>query len=165
MSAADIFNAAKDAWDIIKDNAPSTDIQGSTANAVPRVDDWQSITGAKGPNIYSWYYHVPYVDVWPFSDYDHVQIKFKLKWEIGARYRGGGAYIPNVWIEIPECYVGLGWHADIRFTAHNPSNTGSETAPIARIPCTVAGTVHSAAESYHLEWSFILNGDGTSETS
>lgn len=165
MSAADMINMAKAAWDIIKDNEPSSELDGSTANAVPHVDDWQALTGAQGPNSYQAYYHVPYIDVWPFSDYDHVQIKYILKWEILARHHGGGACIPNVWIEVPECYVGLGWHANLRLNAHNPTNAGSEAAPMARIPITVAGTVHSAAESYHLEWSFLLFGDGTSSTS
>jgi hypothetical protein len=111
------------------------------------------------------YYNVPYI--YPFDGYDHVQIKIRLKWQIGARYHGGGAFIPNLWIEVPECFVGLGWTANIGFTARNPTNSNAQEPgrPIAQIPVTVKGTVSSVAELYHVEWSFMLLGDGTSTTS
>src|SRR3954452_13743232 len=131
MSADTIVNAAKFAWDVIKDGAPSADISNSTANAVPQVDDWQALSDAKGPNSYRMHDHVDYV--WPLDDYEHVEFTILLKWDFGARYKGGGAFIPNVWVEVPECFVGFGWHVDIRLTAQHPTNAGSATAPLARL--------------------------------
>ena len=158
MSASDIINAAKFAWDVLKDGAPSSDIQSSTANAVPHVDDWTALTGAQP---WTWA-TIPYSRsfVWPLDDYDHVQFEIKLKGDYGARYRGGGAYLPNVYVEVPHCFVGFGWSANIRFTAHNPTNAGTETAPLAALPVTIAGTVSSGAENHHVEWGFTIYGNG-----
>ena len=161
MSADTIVNAARLAWEIISSGEASAEIGSSTANAVPQVDDWQSLTGTTGPNGYRMYTSRGFL--WPFDDYDHVQIEIKLRWEYGARYKGGGAYIPNVWVEVPQCFVGYPWDANISFQAMDPSNAGTEEAPLARLPVLVKGTVSSGAELHHVEWSFVLFGDGTSQ--
>jgi hypothetical protein len=162
MSADTIINAAKAAWDVIKDGKPTAEIGDSTANAVPQVTDWMSLTDAQGPGVYRMYKHVSFL--WPLDDYDHVQFAILLKWDYGARYKGGGAFIPNVWVEVPECFVGFPWDVNISLTAHNPTNAGSASAPLARLPVTVKGTVSSGAELRHVEWGFILFGDGSSST-
>lgn len=158
MSAETILNFAKAAWHVIEDGAPSADLDGSTANAMPDVDNWQDVTDARGPNVYQMAYNIGFV--WPFEDYDHVQIKILLKWQFGGRYRGGGAFIPNVWVEVPECFVGWGWDVDIDLVAQNPTNAGQSGAPLACLPVTVKGTVKSVLESYHVEWGAVLYGDG-----
>lgn len=164
MSAESVINAAKFAWDVIKDGKPAADLTSTTANAVPQVDDWQSLTDTQArPNAFRMKYNVSYV--WPLDDYDHVQLQIVLKWDFGARYHGGGAFIPNVWVEVPECFVGSGWDVNLRLTAQNPTNTGASGSPLARIPVTVKGTVSSGLELYHVEWAFVLFGDGTSTTS
>ena len=160
MSAETIVNMLKDAWPIIKDGKASAEIADARANAVPQVDDWKSLTDTRGPNGYRMKYSIGFV--WPLDDYDHVQLEIVLRWDVGARYRGGGAFIPNIWIDVPTCFVGYGWDVNINFTAQNPTNTGDERAPHARIPVTVKGTVSSGAELYHVEWGFVLFGNGTS---
>lgn len=161
MSADTVVNMAKFAWDVIKDGAASADIADSRANAVPQVDDWLSLTGAQGPNVYSMKYSNSFL--WPLDDYVHVQFEIQLKWDIGARYKGGGAFIPNIWLTVPECFVGWPWNVNISFSAQNPTNAGDAGAPLARIPVTVKGTVSSGAELNHVEWGFILFGDGNSQ--
>jgi hypothetical protein len=163
MSADAIVSMGKLAWDIIKDGKASVEISSSSANAVPQVDDWQSLTNATGPNCYRMYYHRSFV--WPLDDYDHVQFEILLKWDFGARYKGGGAYIPNVWVEVPQCFAGWPWSVDIGLTAQHPTNAGDEKAPLARIPITIKGSVSSGAENHHVEWGFVLYGSGRGETS
>ncbi|MGZ6986617.1 MAG: hypothetical protein ACXVKP_17100 [Ilumatobacteraceae bacterium] len=163
MSADTIANLAKLAWEVITDGKPSADIFNSTANAVPQVEDWQSLTETRGPNSYRMFYHRAYL--WPFDDCDHVQLQILLKWEFGARYKGGGAFIPNIWVEVPECFVGFGWDANISFAAQQPTNAGSDVAPHARIPVTLMGTVSSGSELHHVEWGFVLFGSGAASAS
>ena len=163
MSADTVINAAKFAWDVIKDGKPTADITGSTANAVPQVQDWQSLTGAQGPSVYT--LPISYGFNWPLDDYDHVQIQLKLKWQFGAKYQNGGAFIPNIWIEVPDCYVGWPWNVNISMIAHNPTNAGTAKAPIAQIPLTLRGSISSFLESQQIEWSFMLFGDGRSSVS
>ena len=162
MSADTIVNVAKFAWDVIKDGKPAADIANSTANAVPQVDDWQTLTETRGPNSYRIKYHNSFV--WPFDDYDHVQFEILLKWDWGARYHGGGAFIPNIWVEVPEVFAGWPWSVNIGLTSQHPTNAGPANAPLARIPVTVKGTAGSGAELYHLEWGFVLFGSGESTT-
>jgi hypothetical protein len=160
MSADTIVNAAKLAWDILKDGEPSADIQSSTANAVPKVDDWEAIQ-ASAQNSHRFYYHRPFV--WPLDDYDHIQFSIILRWDHSGRYRGGGAYIPNLYVNVTDLFVGYAWHADIRLTTHNPTNAGTDTAPVARLPITISGSVHSGLVTEHVEWDFVVLGDGRLE--
>lgn len=160
MSAETIVNALQAAWPIIKDGKATAEITSSKANAVPQVDDWQSLTDVKGPNSFRMKYDVGFM--WPLDDYDHVQLEILLKWDIGGRYHGGGAFIPNIWIEVPSLFVGYGWDANISMSVQQPTNAGQTGAPLARIPVSIAGTVSSGAELYRVEWGFILFGDGSS---
>jgi hypothetical protein len=162
MSADTIVNVAKFAWDIIKSGKASAEIADSRANAVPQVDDWQTLTDVSGPNVKRMYYHREFK--WPFDDYDHVQLEILLKWDFGARYRGGGAFIPNIWFEVSQLFVGWPWDANISFTAQNPTNAGKPGAPLARVPVTIKGTVSSGAVLEHVEWGFVLFGNGNSTT-
>jgi hypothetical protein len=162
MSAETVVNMAKVAWDIIKDGAPSAELTNSTANAVPQVDDWQALTNATGPRWLQRRRAIEYL--WPFDGYLHADLIVRLNWDFGARYRGGGAYIPNIWVEVPECFVGWPWDANLQLTARNPTNaSGPGEPPVARIPVTVRGTISSPAEVYHVDWGFVLFGTGDYE--
>jgi len=158
MNAETVINAAKFAWDIIKDGKPSAEIGDSTANAVPDVSDWLSLTDTRGPNVRRMSYHVAFV--WPFDDYVHAEFGIQLKWQFGARYKAGGAFIPNLWIEVPNCFVAYGWDAHIGITARHPTNVGQPGAPLAALPVTIKGTVSSPLETYHVEWGFVAYGNG-----
>lgn len=158
MSADTIVNAAEFVWKVIEKGAPSADIQNKTANAVPKVDDWKSLTDTQGPNVCKMQYTNAFL--WPLDDYLHVDIQISLKWQFGARYSGGGAFIPNIWLEVPECFVGFPWSATIGFEARNPTNAGTARAPLAAMPVTVRGSVSSGAESNTVEWGWVLYGNG-----
>jgi hypothetical protein len=161
MSADEIVNVAKAAWEVIKDGQPSTEITSSTANAVPQVGDWQSVEGARGPMWVrrQWQREA----AWPADNYVVADFTFVLKWDYGATYHGGGAYIPNLWIEVPEVDCFWGQHLDIRLTVHNPTNAGSREAPLARLPVTIAGSATNWLRDLHVEWGFVVYGDGNWE--
>jgi hypothetical protein len=162
MSAETIVNMAETAWKIIESGAPSAEITTATANAVPQVDDWQSLTNAVGPMWVSRRRKIRFK--WPLDDYLHVDVTMVLKWDYGARYHGGGAYIPNVWVEVPECFVGWPWDVNVNLTARNPTNAnGSGEPPLARLPVTLSGTIASPGESYTVQYGFELFGDGNYE--
>jgi hypothetical protein len=163
MSADAIVAGATLAWDIIKSGEASADIETSTAMAIPDVDDWHAQTSdTRGPAAMRIHYANSFL--WPLDDYVHVEFEILLKWQYGARYRGGGAFIPNIWTEVPQLFVGWPWNADIRFVAHHPTNAGTADAPLAAIPVTVRGTVGSGAELHHVEWGFVLYGNGNVDT-
>lgn len=162
MSGWEILkNTGQAAWQVIKDGQPSAEIQSGYANAVPDVSDWQNLRGAPDqPNIYYWPLTV--TNSWPFEK-KVIDIQFELKWMYGARYNGGGAFIPNLWIHVPHCRVLWGWSCDIKLTVGNPDNASNDTGrPIARVPVTVHGTTSSGLETTNYQWDFTLRGDGNS---
>jgi hypothetical protein len=158
MSAKDIVNMAESVWKIIDSGRPSSEINGKTANAVPQVDDWQALQSPKGPK--NWWANPHRRVSWPFDDYVTVDCWIYLKWEYGATYKGGGAYIPNIWIEVPQCYVGWKSSLDVDLRVHNPTNDGTDTAPIARVPISVSGTLTNPLRSDRIEYSLIIWGNG-----
>jgi hypothetical protein len=160
MSAGDIVNMAETAWKIIEGGKPSSQINSSTANAVPDVDDWQSISGARGPKTI-WMRRWNQVG-WPFDDYINVDFTINLRFEYGATYRGGGLFIPNIYVEVPECFVGWRYDVDIDIHVHNPSN-GNESnpaAPVARVPVSISGTIGNDFWNDRVEWGVLLSGSG-----
>ena len=153
-----ITNMLQAGWKVIDDNRPSAEVSNGRANAVPHVDDWRGLTNTQGPNYYTWRLH--YENGFGM---DVIDVKFKLNWEYGARYRNGGAYIPNVWLEVPHCSVLWGYTLNLNFHAQQPTNHGSSSAPNARIPVSVTGSVSTPFWTERIEWSFILFGDGSSQ--
>ena len=158
-----IQNTAKAAWTVIKDGEPSQEIGTSSANAVPLVDDWQSlVTGFYSPKSirmdYEWPVNIP---SW-MGCYVYVDFTILLKWDYGARYTGGGAFIPSVWLEVPEAYDGWSWHTNIDVRFHPPTNANASdpSKPVARIPVTVSGSVKTYEHDQHVEWGFTLYGNG-----
>jgi len=163
MSWEVIKNTAQGAWAVIKDGEPSQEIATASANAVPSVDDWQSLaTGFYPPKSvwmsYSWPVNVP---DW-VGEYVYVEFTILLKWDYGATYKGGGAFINSIWLEVPNAYDAWSWHTNIDVRFHPPSNANASdpSKPIAKVPVTVAGTVKTYEHLQHLEWGFTLYGNG-----
>jgi hypothetical protein len=164
MSATEVINAATSVWKIIEDGKPSSQINSSTANAVPKVDDWQNLVGAKGPSRIK--RRISNQVGWPFDNYLNVDIQIHLMFEYGATYNGGGLFIPNIYVEVPECFLGWHYHADIDIHVHNPSNDNESNprAPIAKVPVSVSGTYGNPFWSERIEWGYTLWGNGKWET-
>jgi hypothetical protein len=156
MSWDEVVNAASSAWKIIEAGKPSASLDSSTCNAVPHVTDWTSLSDAHGPNI------IPRRLV--FTNYFNVNpidVRIELRWEFGARYNHGGAFIPNCWISVPHCSVLWGYSLDLNMHVHNPTNKdGSTTAPNARLPLTISGTISTPFWSDTVQWDYTLYGDG-----
>ena len=150
-----IVNTASTAWHVIESNKPSSSLVSNTCNAVPAGADPNSLTQVQGPNSV----------VWRLCFRNHlsvnvVDVRFDLRWEYGARYDGGGAFIPNCYLYVPDCTVLWGYTVDINVHAYTPSNAGTDTAPVACLPITVHGTMKSLVDTRDLQWDFVLYGDG-----
>ena len=158
MSADTIENVGKAAWTVIKDGEPSIEISNSTANAVPQVNDWQQLEGTRGP-MSTWVSYSRDV-AWPFENYTFAEFTIVLKWDYGATYKGGGAYIPNIWTEVPQAYAAFTWKLNIGLRIHNLTNAGSKEAPIARVPITLTGSIRTYEQTHTFSWSRTIFGTG-----
>jgi hypothetical protein len=158
MSGDGVANVASAAWHVIESGKPSASLASNTCNAVPAgvSDPLHSLTNAQGPNSVVWNLRKENA-----FGIDVVDISFDLRWEYGARHNGGGAYIPNCYLYVPRCNVLWGFTVDVQIHVHNPTNAGSDTAPVARLPLTISGSVSSLVNSHSVQWDFILLGDGS----
>ena len=163
MSWEAVQNTGKAFWHVIKDGDPSAEVRDSRANAVPQVADWQDLgTGFYSPKsvamTYQWPVNIP---DW-FGKYLYVDAKVVLKWDYGATYKGGGAFIPDVWVEAPVAYAGWSWDLNVDVHFHPPTNAnpGDRSRPIARIPCSVILTVETYEHSDRVEWGYTIYGNG-----
>lgn len=152
-AAGQIVNMAETAWKIIDAGRPSSEITGTTANAVPNVSDWTNLQAGTARKV-SW--SIKYKNLY---EVEVVAITFEIHWQYGATYMSGGAYIPNLWLSVPKCDIEWGYSADIAVTVRNPSNAGTTQAPVAKLPLTVSGTVATPIRSRHVEWNFEFEGD------
>jgi hypothetical protein len=157
MSGDGVSNIASAAWHVIESNKPSASLASNTCNAVPAdLHDFSALTDAQGPNSVTWRLTMENA-----FTVDVVDIAFDLRWEYGARHHGGGAFIPNCYLYVPKCQVLWGFEVDVQLHVHNPSNAGSEAAPIARLPLTISGSVSSLVNTHSLQWDFVLFGNGS----
>jgi hypothetical protein len=156
-----VATIASTAWKVIESGKPSASLASQHCNAVPAgvTDPVSSLTDAQGPNRLTWRLRKE-----SLFTVDVVDIEFDLRWEYGARYHGGGAFIPNCYLYVPHCSVLWGFDVDIQIHVHNPSNAGTESAPIARLPLTVSGSVSSLVNTHGVQWDFVLYGDGRYQT-
>jgi len=159
MSIEHIINAASTAWDIVKDGKPSLAVSTNNANAVPDVQDWQALTNAQGPTWIG--RHLKWTN---YLGIDVVDINFRVYWEYGARYQNGGAFIPNCHVTVLSCDVAWGFDVNLNMRVHNPTNAGTGTAPRARLPISISGSVESPLTTRTVGWEYVLFGDGTHES-
>ena len=159
MGHAELVNAGHTAWRVIDRGAPAAAIACSTANAVPAVDDWQNLDGAHGPigiALRRWTR-----THWPIPDAVTVDFTIVLRFEYGARYHGGGLFIPNLYVEVPDCHVGWRYDVDVDISVGAPDNANTAEAPIARLPVSIHGVVFNDSWSDSVDWSLTLWGDGS----
>ncbi len=152
-----VATIASTAWQVIESGKPSASLASQHCNAVPAgiTDPVSALTDAQGPNRLTWRLKMENA-----FTVDVVDIAFDLRWEFGARYHGGGAFIPNCYLYVPQCSVLWGFDVNIGIHVHNPSNAGTESAPVARLPLTVSGSVSSLVNSHSVQWDFVLFGNG-----
>jgi len=156
MSAGEVINAGKFAWEILKDNRPVvTDASGGFANAIPKDVTWDQLSSTQGVNRFDWTWLGPGLI---FKDFE---FDMRVNWAYGARYRGGGAYITNCWVEVRNDDVGVGgYHIDVIARAGNPQNVGTETAPIAELPLSVTLKYSNWLWGWSGTCSFLVRGNG-----
>jgi hypothetical protein len=152
-----VQDTVKWAGELVAKGKPSSSLPSQMANAVPKVDDWQALTGAQGPNILKLAWNVPGVFYGK-----NVDIVLNLNWDYGARYKGGGAFITNCWVTVPTCEVEWGFDVDIHFSAQAPENRQQDDSKptLAGLPVSVIATISNTLVNHNHTWSFLLLGDG-----
>jgi hypothetical protein len=156
MGWEEIQNTGKALIEILKDNAPTSDIASATCNAVPKVEDWQNLGGgspqaAKGRTICC---------MSPLG-FTNVKCDIVINYQYGATYKGGGAFIPACWISLPAgAEVALMYHVEAKMNVISLGNVGSGNRPIAQLTVQLVSRWWNLTNSYPETRNYDLFGDG-----
>jgi hypothetical protein len=130
---AGVANGLRTAWEVVRDNIPVVNALVDQAHAVPAGSNWGAdLTQGGGPNYLTFWFRAYHPNGMPGA-----AVRMRLYWVFGARYRGGGAFIPNAWLDVLDCDVAAGNTVNIDVTVHDPRNWGTETAPNAYLPISI----------------------------
>ena len=92
MSWTDIVNKGSSTWWIVQNNQPAG--SGSFADAVPDVDDWNTLSDGKQGSYR-----------FPLKRTPGIDIEFALRWEYTNQYRGKGMFLRTIWTDVSTCNV------------------------------------------------------------
>jgi hypothetical protein len=144
-------------WDIMKDNVPQLDHNTMLASAIPGGADWSQLSPAAGTNVKVINYKTEWD--WGISETE-TTVTLKMGVAYGARFRGGGAFIPSVFAWVDSADVGWGNDLTITFQPGNPYLEGTDTAPYAVLPVSFEFRETSPTDDSHETYTFLLYGYG-----
>lgn len=151
-----IINGLKTSWEVVRDSEPVVNAVSDQAHAVPAEVNWSALTQGAGPNYLTFWFRTYYPQGVPAA-----AVRMRLYWVYGARYLGGGAFIPNAWLDVLDCEAAAGNTVNIALTVYDPENRGTESAPNAYLPVSIRCEDTTAAGSTILETRvFGLYGTG-----
>jgi hypothetical protein len=154
-----IVNTSKTVWEVIKENHPVVNTDSDYANAIPSLEDWWANTdGGKGPSWESF----AFIAENPYG-MTAVDIRFRLAWTHSARYKGGGAFIPNATLWVDNLYVMWGYTVNASVEVGNPENRGLREVPVAYLPVTVKVDTSTYVNAVSSSLHFGLFGTGTAD--
>lgn len=68
-------------------------------------------------------------------------VEWRLRWEYGVQYKGGGLFIRSFWTEVGRCDVKPGFHVSVDFQTGHPQNEGQPNWPSALMGIQVSATI------------------------
>src|SRR5205807_5117768 len=116
-----LSNALKESWTVVAAGRPVVRATRDQANAVPAGVDWlRGLTAGAGPNHLTFAFRTRRPDGNLASS-----VRMRLFWTYGAQYRGGGAFIPNAWLDVLDCLVAPDAEVDVQVRTDAPLNRRS----------------------------------------
>jgi hypothetical protein len=161
MSVDDIVNQGAASWNLITDNVPNSGLSSLSANAVPDVPDWNTISKGK---LASWTHSFQrrFGPGGP-SDQFAIDIEWRLRWEYGSQYKGGGLFIRSFWTEVPKVDVKQGYRMSVAFQTGHPRNEGPKDWPSAIMGIQISAGVVTPRWHKDEVWRYFLHANGNLE--
>jgi hypothetical protein len=151
VSWTDIVNKGSSTWWIVQNNQPAG--SGSFANAVPDVDDWNTLSDGKQGGYR-----------FPLKRTPGIDIEFALRWEYTNQYRGKGMFLRTIWTDVSTCNVPDGFDVSISFACGNPWNDNQSNSPpwpAAVIAIDMATRITTPKwQKQHDKWKVLLKYNG-----
>jgi hypothetical protein len=161
-AAQQVVNTIAGAVKILENNRPQVTATTQLGNAMPQGVDPMSTPSQGTRTISKWY-----IQGWSFMGEGYSsQCKIHMSWAWGARYNGGGAFIPSLtaWvdnIDVPDTWVPWSHNLDITVRSGQPYTQDAGQGQIyACLPVTIALEESTPVDRAEDTWSFILYGTG-----
>jgi|1185.fasta_scaffold291974_2 hypothetical protein len=157
MGADSIVNTLSAAWTLIKDNQPTAEIAATKCNAVPDVNDWQDLGPLSAPTPIATRF---IKNISPLG-FTNVDCQLDLVYQYGATYKGGGAFIPALWITVDHCNVALLFNLNVSLRVISVGNANPGTSsPISQLTVQITEHVTNHLGSSTKSADFMVFGDG-----
>ncbi|MCI0683374.1 MAG: hypothetical protein L0Y71_14820 [Gemmataceae bacterium] len=163
-----IVNTLKEAWAIVKDNAPDATAETTYCQAMPEKSQlaWEELYGwKKAADKWSFQYKTKFYRTFGFGP--TVDIDFELGYLWGGRSdKAPGLFLNNYTVWCKSIDVPWGWtvHVDAK-TGGKPFNSGSRDKPVGAIELRVSVKYGTKLTSKSKAWAITCAGDGSRQVS
>lgn len=147
--------AGETAWTVFKDGAPTAEAHSSHFSAGPKGVGFDHLTDARRKSF-------TVTGMWTTHYFGRV-----VEWEAvvdidyGAKYKGGGAYLPSIMVVPTEVHAWWGFHVELDVAFGEPVNIGHEhKKPIASVEMTLTEKKWCLTESHEYATRYEIYGDG-----
>jgi hypothetical protein len=154
------LEVAKFAWEFIKDNKPVVDLETASTSVLAEGTKGLSYHSARQgtSGTYQWRAYN-----WPVQEWTAWDIKVELAGTYQAQPPQGvtpGNYLPSVYFNVPECFVGWPHSASASAKVTNPSNIGGPNDVNAM--CEVLALLNASNVTENFSKTFKFKAVGTS---
>jgi hypothetical protein len=161
VSVDDIVNKGTGSWNLITDNVTNTGLSSLWANAVPDVPDWEKISkGKSASHTQPWQRR--FGPKGPGDEYA-IDVEWRLRWEYGSQYRGGGLFIRTFSTEVLKVEAKPGYQVTVGFQTGHPQNEGPKDWPSAIMGIQINAAVATSRWHKNEVWRWFLHANGTLE--
>lgn len=153
-----IVNIANKIWQIIKQNEPVSTIDVKYASAVPEgITAWNQLTEWKKPKTYVYGFYAENV-----YGITMVDVKYKVIYTYGGKYKGKGYYLTGV--TITPTTVDVGWGYRFSLGASVPDSTitniGTSANPVAALQLKLTWKISTVMKDSTGTSIYYIQGDG-----
>jgi hypothetical protein len=165
MSWEHVVNKGVSSWNIITSNQPNPALSSAFCNAVPDVDDWNTLSDR---NTSSWMTPlkktIPILPPITNIEIPAIDIEWRLWYQYGNQYRGRGMFLKGIWTEVLKCDVYWGFDVSVGFQCSDPwnDNTSHPDWPAAVINLGMWATITTPKwQKTITKWRYNLNYNGS----
>lgn len=152
----DIINIGKDFWRFIEDNQASSEVNESSANALPAgVLCWGQLESWVAPQYKT--YQMTYENK---MGMEVVNLDFRFIYSYGGSIDGQGAYLANVTMTPMSIDVSWGFSLIADIEAGDAINVGTREDPNAGLEMSMKWKISSVFQSSHGQVRYYVQGDG-----
>jgi len=151
-----VFNYAKQIWDVVVANKPVVNVTRDNASALPKgLADWSMMSGWQAPMTQS--FRVAYKNGWGV---DVVDFTYRVSFVYGGAFNGKGRYITNATIVPKNLAVAWGFTFTAQATVPSVTNAGTLVDPVAAMELSMHWSVDSVLRHIETTENFYIRGDG-----